>query len=62
VKCPNCGSGRNSKQRLGGFMERYTCIECHASWTDQIEAIPGRLVKDPVTGKESYVPGQDERL
>lgn len=60
MKCPNCGSGKNTKQRLQ-FMDRYTCGECQASWTDQIEAIPGRNVTNPVTGEKYYQPGQDER-
>lgn len=60
MKCPRCGSGKNTKQRLQ-FMERYTCAECWNSWTDQIEAIPGREVHNPVTGKNYYEPGENER-
>lgn len=60
MKCPRCGSGKNTKQRLGGFMERYTCGECMNSWMDQIEPIPGRTLTDPVTGRRSYEPGQNE--
>jgi hypothetical protein len=41
-------------------MERYTCGECMNSWMDQIEPIPGRTLTDPVTGRRSYEPGQNE--
>lgn len=60
MKCATCGSGKNSKQRLG-FMERYTCHECGASWTDQIEAVPGRNVTNPVTNETYYQPGDNGR-
>lgn len=40
-------------------MERYTCLECQASWTDQIERIPDRNVHNPVTGESKLVRGED---
>lgn len=61
MKCPNCGSGRNQKQRLGGWLERYTCLECQFAWQDQIEAIPDRNVRDPVKGTTEFVRGERER-
>lgn len=58
MKCPRCGSGRNRKQRLN-FMDRYTCMECSNSWTDQVEAIPDRTTYNPVTEEVKRVRGQD---
>lgn len=60
MKCSNCGSGKNRKQRLG-WMERYTCLECGASWTDQIAAIPDRNVHNPVDGTSELVMGEEHK-